>query len=96
MSWKSLIIGCMVGAGAGLILAPASGRTTRAKIRDKAVGVGHDVSDFVGSKSRHVANKVKGYQHKAVQATEKVKELVGAGRDKTQQPEMAMSGEPTI
>jgi gas vesicle protein len=94
MSWKSLIIGCAVGAGAGLLLAPATGRTTRAKIRDKATGMGHDVSDFVNAKSRHLSNKMKGYQHKAAEATQKIKELVG--REQDQAHEMAMAGETTI
>jgi gas vesicle protein len=97
MSWKSLIIGCVagaaIGAGAGMLYAPASGRATRAKIRDKAVGMGHDVAEFVDSKKTHLTNKMEGYKAKARKATEKLQSMVHA---ETDQREMAMAGEPTV
>lgn len=55
--------GLIVGALAGLLLAPQSGRRTRALIRDKAVKLSHDVADFTDKKARHTANKMKGYVH---------------------------------
>jgi gas vesicle protein len=93
MSLKSIILGACVGAGVALLYAPASGRTTRAKIRDKAVGVGHDVGDFVEGKTKHLANKMEGYKAKARQATQKIQDMMGREADER---EMAMTGEPTI
>ena len=97
MSWKSMIIGCVAGAAlgacAGMLYAPASGRTTRAKIRDKAVGMGHDVADYVEGKKQHLTNKMQGYKARALKATEKIQNMVHKGAD---QNEMAMAGEPTI
>lgn len=55
--------GVLAGALAGLLLAPQSGRRTRALIRDKTIKYSHDLSDFTGKKSRHIANKARGYAH---------------------------------
>ena len=56
-------LGLICGGIAGLLLAPDSGRHTRALVRDKSVKYSHDVADLANKKSRHVANKVKGYTH---------------------------------
>lgn len=53
--------GLLVGAVAGLLLAPEPGHRTRAMIKDKSKKYTHDAADFAGSKSRHIANKAKGY-----------------------------------
>jgi gas vesicle protein len=55
--------GAVIGGVLGLMFAPQSGRRTRALIRDKSVKYSHDVVDYAGKKSRHVANKAKGYVH---------------------------------
>ncbi|MBI2843270.1 MAG: YtxH domain-containing protein [Armatimonadetes bacterium] len=60
-AWLGL--GVVAGAVAGLLLAPESGRRTRALIRDKGIKYSHDVADFADKKSRHMANKMKGYAH---------------------------------
>ena len=96
MSLKSIIlgtcVGACVGAGLGILYAPASGRATRAKIRDKAVGMSHDVTDFVDSKKQHLANKVEGYKAKARKALDSVQEMVAAEADER---EPVMAGDRT-
>jgi gas vesicle protein len=55
--------GIIIGAAVGLLLAPQSGRRTRSLLKDKSVKYSHDVADFTDKKSRHFANKVRGYIH---------------------------------
>jgi gas vesicle protein len=93
MSLKSILLGACVGAGVALLYAPATGRTTRAKIRDKATGMGHDVTEFVEGKKRHLTNKMEGYKAKARGATEKLHDMMGSEADHR---EMSMAGDPTI
>jgi gas vesicle protein len=64
-SMVTLLGGAAVGAAVALLVAPSTGRRTRALIRDKAVKYSHDVGDFMDRKSRHLANKARGYAHKA-------------------------------
>jgi len=59
----SFILGAIVGAAAGLLFAPQTGRRSRALIRDKAVRYSHDGVEFADKKSRHLANKARGYAH---------------------------------
>ena len=56
-----------VGAGAALmyLFDPNGGRRRRALIRDKAVGISHDVTDAIGAKSRDLSNRAKGFVHEA-------------------------------
>ncbi len=58
-----VLVSALVGGIAGLLFAPQPGRRTRALVRDKSVKYSHDVADIAGKKSRHVANKAKGYAH---------------------------------
>ena len=68
--------GVILGAAAGLLLAPQSGRRTRSLIKDKSVKYSHDIADFTDKKSRHYANKIRGYMHEIKDAvTGKVKEV---------------------
>lgn len=55
--------GLLLGTVAGLLFAPQSGRRTRSLIRDKAIKYSNDATDFADKKSRHLANKVRGYAH---------------------------------
>lgn len=55
--------GALAGAVVGLLVAPQSGQRSRQLIKDKTTRYSHDVTGFVGSKSAHVRNKVKGYTH---------------------------------
>jgi hypothetical protein len=56
-----------VGVGAALmyIFDPDRGGRRRALVRDKAVGLSHDISDMVGKKTRHLSNKAEGVVHEA-------------------------------
>lgn len=63
MRFFNFIFGLAVGVAAGMLLAPDSGKRNRAIIKDKATKYSHDTVDFVDKKSRHLANKVKGYAH---------------------------------
>jgi gas vesicle protein len=55
--------GLIIGATAGVLLAPQSGRHTRALIRDKTIRYSHETARFADKKARHVANKMRGYAH---------------------------------
>ena len=93
MSWKSMLFGACVGAGVALLYAPAKGSTTRAKIRDKAVGMGNDVSEYVEGKTRHISNKMEGYKAKARGMADRVHDMMGSHSESS---DMALTGEPTI
>jgi len=93
MSLKSIIFGACVGAGVALLCAPASGTITRARIRDKAKGMSHDVSEYVEGKTKHLSNKMEGYKAKARKATERIHEMMGHEVEDTR---AVMAGEPTI
>jgi gas vesicle protein len=67
------LCGLAAGATAGLLLAPQSGRATRATIKDKSTKYSQDVSGFASGKARHVANKAKGYAHGVKEAVSSVR-----------------------
>jgi len=62
----------LLGAIVGMLFAPASGRRSRALVRDKMVKAGHKVSEFSTSKARHVSNVAKGYYHDAAHLVSRV------------------------
>jgi gas vesicle protein len=65
---NKFICGALMGAGVALLCAPSSGRTLRSRMRDKATGMTNDVTKTMESKSRHMANKIRGYRHKINEA----------------------------
>jgi hypothetical protein len=56
-----------VGLGAALmyLLDPSGGGRRRALIRDKAVGLSHDITDAVEGKAKDLRNRAKGLVHEA-------------------------------
>jgi gas vesicle protein len=80
MSFRSFVYGAVLGGIAGLLFAPETGRRTRALIRDKAVRYSNDTQDFVQKKSRHIANKARGYTHEVSKA------LTNIGCHKAEEP----------
>lgn len=72
-----LIFVFTLGAAAGLLFAPGTGRSSRALIRDKAVKCGTATRDFMRSKFRHVRNVSEGYCAKAKQLTSSMGEAAG-------------------
>jgi hypothetical protein len=70
-----------IGAGAALmyLFDPNGGNRRRALIRDKAVGLSHDVRDTVGKRSRDLSNRAKGLLHEAKSV------IPGSGTGQTQQ-----------
>lgn len=62
---KGLAILGALGAGAAAmyLLDPDRGRSRRALIRDKAVGLGNDVKKGVTSTTRDLSNRAKGMMH---------------------------------
>lgn len=80
MRFRDFLFGMLVGAAAGILFAPESGRRSRALIKDKTVKYSHDATDYVDRKSRHLANKAKGYGHEMKDAykrmTGRVKEEI--------------------
>src|SRR3569833_3082773 len=81
----AILGGAVVGAGAALLFAPATGETTRSMIKDKATKVSNDVQDFVESKSQHLKNKMQGMKHQASTMAntmmEQNSEIIDTGRD---------------
>jgi gas vesicle protein len=67
------LCGLAAGAAAGILLAPQSGRETRASIKDKSLKYSQDVTDYAGGKARHVADKAKGYAHGVKEAVRSVR-----------------------
>ena len=73
---KALAILGGIGMGAALmyLFDPDSGRRRRALIRDKAVGLSHDIRRTIDKKTTHLSNRAQGLLHDA-------KVLVSGGRD---------------
>jgi gas vesicle protein len=78
----AILGGAAIGAGAGLLFAPRSGRATRAFLRDKATKYGHDAEHYVDRKSRHLQNKMQGYRHEAEKLMARGEEMINQGREK--------------
>ena len=60
-----LIAGAGIGALLMYLFDPKGGGRRRALIRDKAVGVSHDIRDKVSAKRRDLSNRAKGLIHEA-------------------------------
>lgn len=93
MKFRDFVFGALLGAAAGILLAPESGRRNRTLVRDKAVKYSHDAGDFVDKKSRHIANKAKGYAHDVKDyvssLTTKGKEVVEEQKEMMEQEQSA-------
>ena len=65
-----------IGIGAALMyfFDPNGGRRRRALMRDKAVGLSHDVTDAIEGKAKDLRNRAQGFVHEA-------KSLVSAPSD---------------
>lgn len=72
MRFRSFLFAMTLGAIAGILFAPDSGRRSRALIRDKAIKYGKDTQHFVDRKSKHMANKMRGYAHDVKEVVSKV------------------------
>lgn len=66
-----------LGAAAGLLFAPGTGRSSRARLRDKAIKCGTATRDFVRSKLCHMKNVSEGYGAKARELTSSMTEAGG-------------------
>ena len=66
------ILGLLSGVGIGValmyVLDPERGRTRRAMIRDKAVGLKNDLSDMAEKKAIDMKNRAQGMLHEAKSA----------------------------
>ena len=87
----AMLGGAALGAGAALLLAPQTGRATRARIRDKAVKYSNDVTDFAQSKASHLRNKMTGYRHMAGDLAEKAQDLPQKAQDLRERGEDLMN-----
>ncbi len=67
------------GAALGMLFAPATGRRSRALVRDKLVHAGHRVSDYTTGKAHHLGNMAKGYYHVAAKAMHITREAAEEG-----------------
>ena len=63
------VLGILGALGAGAVLMylfdPERGRTRRALVRDKAVGMSNDAKDAFEKKAKHLSNRAKGFVHDA-------------------------------
>ena len=63
------VLKLLAGAGIGALLMylfdPKGGNRRRALIRDKAVGLSHDIRDSVTAKGKDLGNRAKGLIHEA-------------------------------
>ena len=83
MKFRGVLFGAVIGAAAGLLFAPGTGRHTRALIRDKAIRYSKDTQKFVDKKSRHIANKTHGYMHE-------IKGVLARGKDHVEEEREAV------
>jgi gas vesicle protein len=67
------LCGATAGAIAGILLAPQSGRATRAAIKDKSMKYSNDVSEFAGGRAKNVAGKAKVYANGVKKALKSVR-----------------------
>ena len=63
------VVAVLSALGAGAVLMylfdPERGRTRRALVRDKAVGLSNDARDAIEKTSKHLSNRAKGFVHEA-------------------------------
>ncbi len=59
----AMITGVGLGMALMYVFDPDRGRRRRALMKDKAVGMAHDVSDAVGSRGRDLSNRAQGLMH---------------------------------
>jgi gas vesicle protein len=76
--WKGTIIGAAIGAVAGLLLAPRSGRETREQIKGKVLGTYQDVLDRLERMGEEMNGRVESLKEAA-------KELKGEAREESQE-----------
>ncbi|MDQ3817099.1 MAG: hypothetical protein M3362_05345 [Acidobacteriota bacterium] len=74
--WLMLLCGAAAGAALMYFLDPDRGRTRRALVRDKVVGVTNDIGDAVGKTARDLRNRARGVVAEAGSAL-----CVTGGRD---------------
>lgn len=79
---KTLAVLGGIGAGAAAMyfLDPERGRTRRALMKDKAVGLKNDAKDAITGKAKDLKNRAKGLAHEA-------KGYIGNGGKDKQQPQ---------
>jgi gas vesicle protein len=86
-TWSAFVIGAAVGAAAALILAPASGRETRAYLRRRSNELGHDAMERGREFSREAMERGRELSREAMERgretlrdqSERVKSAVAAG-----------------
>jgi gas vesicle protein len=76
--WKGTFMGVMLGALAGILLAPKSGKETRGDIKDKVKGTYQDVVARLETMSDEVGGKVDSLKEAA-------KDLKGEAREESQE-----------
>jgi hypothetical protein len=63
-----LLVGLGIGAGLMYFLDPERGRTRRAQVKDRAVGLGNDARDAIGGRAQDLSNRATGMYHEARKA----------------------------
>jgi len=93
---KKFIFGALIGAGIALLYAPETGARTRSLLRDKSNRLKNDMTDFMDSKKRHIANKTEGYKAKARRWADDIKEKMSHDDAEMHESEMASHGAANI
>ena len=60
----NLLLSALIGAVVALLYAPTNGRTSRARLRDKAKKYGRQAAGLMGKKGRDMKNRLEGARHK--------------------------------
>jgi len=79
------LFGACAGAALALLYAPATGRSTRAKLKEKARKAQHKLGDLrslAEQKERHMANQMLGIEHKLCEFGDKAGDKVAVLKDK--------------
>ena len=78
---EGLVFGGLVGVGTALLLAPASGKETRAEIRFESNALRHRGQVYRDDKQRQVKKVIKQRQKEVAQAQARLSEAIGEGKE---------------
>jgi gas vesicle protein len=76
--WKGTLVGVVLGAAAGILLAPKSGKETQEDIKRKVKGTYHDIQQRLEAMSEEMSGRVESLREAA-------KDLKGEAREESQE-----------
>lgn len=78
----AFLLGALVGAAAGVLLAPAKGETTRRKLKRLASDAYEDQKEFVLEHAGELKKRAGEVKEKIAERAEEAKEKLAEGKDK--------------